>query len=141
MALSKKEMVKIIVAHKNNIEENTSQIKEKLQDVQPVGKPLDKETTRFVQQKVDSVIKELSIVGSFCGRGEKNYVYKVSDIIGRLTAPGYIDYYIAVAIRFWCTMVNSIMIDFNKTPFKFFGSFKIDLKNLETQVRTLFQRK
>jgi hypothetical protein len=141
MSLPKNEMVRIIVEHKNNIEEITSEIKQKLQNVKPTSRPLDQETTGFVQLRVDSVVKELSILGSFCGRSEKEYVNRVSDIIGRITSVGYIDYSVAIIIRFWCTMVNSLMIDLDKTPFKFFGSFKIDLKSLETQVKTLYQRK
>lgn len=101
MILSKKEMVDLVIEHKNNIENNTSQIKERLSQIRPSGGSLDWESVKFVQQKVDNVVKELSIIGGFCGRGEKNYIYAVSTIAGKLTAPAYIDYYISAAIRFW----------------------------------------
>ena len=97
-------MIDTVIKHKSNIENARDQIKEQLSEVQPNYKLLDQKRTEIVQQKADSVFKELSIIGGFYGKGEKNFVYTVSDLIGRLTAPSYIGYYIVVAIRFWCTM-------------------------------------
>lgn len=134
-------MIDIVIERKNNIENATSQIRERLSEVQPQGEPLDREAVEFVQKNIDNVVKELSIIGGFCGKGERNFVYKVSKAIGALAAVVYIDYWIASCIRFWCTMVNCIMVDFNKTPFKFFGDFRLNLKNLEAQVKGLIDRK
>jgi len=139
--LSKEKIINMVIEHKNNIENATNQIRERLSEVQPQGEPLGRDAVEFVQKKIDNVVKELSIIGGFCGKGERNFVYKASNAIGGLTALDYIDSWIASCIRFWCTMVNCIMVDFNKTPLKFVGDFRRNLKNLETQVKGLIDRK
>jgi hypothetical protein len=61
-------------------------------------------------------------------------------MIARLSV--VIDWYLNSIIEAWCTMVNSITLDFNKTPFKFLGvDFKIRLREFETRLKGLADRR
>ena len=144
LELPKEKMIEIVIDHKKNIVKTTNQISESLQKLrEPTSKKmsLDYETALFVKKSVHQVVSDLSIIGGFCGGTEKDYINRMAFMLGGLVATGYIDIVTAPIIELWCTMVNSIMIDFNKTPFRFVGGeFKLNLRKLETKIKAFLSR-
>jgi len=54
--------------------------------------------------------------------------------------PDYIDSF-SFIIEDWCTMVNSIIVDFEKTPFRFVGGeFQFSLRELKAKIRAIVKR-
>lgn len=145
LALSKEKMIEIVIDRKERIVKTTNQISESLQRLRESTsekEALEHKTTLFIKKSVDQVISNLSIIGGFCGRGERDYISRMADMAGDIAViPDYMSF-LAPFIELWCTMVNSIIIDFNKTPFRFVGGeFKLNLSKLEAKMKAVLKRK
>lgn len=142
MEPSKKEKIEIVITHKQRIVETTNQIIEKLRKLESTSsKEQYRETSLFTAQKANQIISDLSIIGGFCGKAEKDYIRHLASVIDSpLTDPDYISAFLPI-IEDWCTMVNSIIVDFEKTPFRFVGGeFQFSLRELKAKIKTVLKR-
>ena len=114
MSLSRQEQVEIVIRHKNRILQLTNNILDIVGDSR--SKPII-EQKPLLKQCFNETISELSVIAGFCGSKERDWVNKVADSIARLTP--ILDWGLPPIIESYCTMINSIIIDFSKTPFIF----------------------
>ena len=135
-------MIDVVITHKQRIVKTTNQIIKRVRELKPTpSEELRRETALFVRQSIDQVISDLSVIGGFCGKNEKNYIAQLaSSVSPMVTSPSYIGF-MSPVIEDWCTMVNSIIVDFHKTPFKFVsGEFKLSFRELETKIKAILRR-
>lgn len=139
MSLSKEKQVIIVISHKEKIVKLTNKILEILHEVEGIRK-FSKEQKLSIKQLINEVVSELTTITSFCGSAERDWANRMSDIIARLSVT--LDWVFISLIEYWCTMANSITLDFNKTPFKFFrADFKLKWREFETRLRGLVDRR
>ena len=87
-----------------------------------------------LRQLINETLSELSTIAGFCGRKERNWVLEMTRSISMHNV--YMNRVIQSLLEFWCTMANSITIDFNKTPFKFFGAdLNLKMKDFEAGIK------
>jgi hypothetical protein len=101
---------------------------------------LDEESSLAVRQKLHTIVKSLSTVASFCDRGARNYVLKVSKVASEITADTEITAVEGPLLEAFCTMVNSVSVDFDKTPYSFSGEFKVGFDKFIASVRARYKR-
>jgi len=135
---SKQKMIDTVIAHKERIVKVTNEIIEKLNEAK--GSESEEKTSIYVKKRVNQIISDLSIIGGFCGRREKELVELTNDLVEPILAG--MDSEISVGLmEHWCIAVNDIIVDFTKTPFRFVGGeFKVNLRNLEGKIKTILKR-
>jgi len=139
MSLPKEKQVTIVISHKEKIVKLTNKILEILHDAEG-KKEFSNEQKLLLKKHINGVVSELTIITSFCGSNERNWAARMTESIARLSV--VMNWYLTSLIEFWCTMANSITLDFNKTPFKFFGGdFKVKWHEFEARLRTLIDRR
>jgi len=132
-------MIDTVIAHKDRIVKATNEIIEKLSGLQK-SYISEKEAALYVKKRVNQIVSDLSIIGGFCGAREKGLVELINDMIRTiLRAEDNIGF--VGLMEDWCIMVNSIIVDFTKTPFRFVGEeFKVNLRNLEGKIKAILKR-
>lgn len=139
MSLPKEKQVDIVISHKENIVALTNKILEIVHDSNK-RQEFSNEQKLKLKQLINETISEMSTVASFCGSDERNWVSNMTNAIGAFTV--YTAWETNVILEQWCTMANSIMLDFNKTPFRFFGAdIKLKWRDLETRIRGIVDRR
>jgi hypothetical protein len=133
MTLPKEKQVYIVISHKKNIVALTNKILEIVHDSNK-RREFSNEQKLQLKQLINETISEMSTVASFCSSDERNWVSNMTNAIGAFTV--YMAWETKVILEQWCTMANSITLDFNKIPFKFFGAdIKLKLHDLEARIR------
>lgn len=115
-------MIQQVIAHKDRIKEATDQLSEVLCKAKSKPKvketwKLDDESSLQVRKIAHELVEEISIIGGFCDGWTKNYIKRISPIIAGITAWN-IDVLSVSILELFGTMVNSIIVDFTKTPFR-----------------------
>ena len=139
VSLSKEKQVSTVISHKKKIVKLTNKI---LRIIHEAGEKqeLGKEQKLLAKQYLNEVVSELTTIASFCGSGERKWAARMTESIASLSI--VLDWWMLSMIEFWCTMANSITLDFNKTPFKFFGGdFRVKWREFETRLRGLADRR
>lgn len=131
--------VKIVLSHKRKIVQLTNRILEILHEANSNQK-ISSEQKLQIKKLINEVVSELTTIASFCNSREREWAGRMSRAIAGTTA--IMDYIFISLFEFWCTMVNSITIDFNKTPFRFFGGdFKLKWHEFETRLSAFADRR
>jgi hypothetical protein len=139
MSLQKEKQVNIVISHKKNIVELTNKILKIVSDTNETHK-FSNDQQLQLKQLINETISEMSTVASFCGNAERNWVSNMTNAIGLFTI--YTFWETSVVLEQWCLMANSITLDFNKTPFKFFGAdFKLKWRELEARIKGVADRR
>lgn len=139
MSLSKEKQVSIVISHKKKIVKLTNKILRIIHEAEEKQK-LSREQKLLAKQCINEVVSELTTIASFCGSNERKWAARMTESIAGISV--ILDWYWGSLIEFWCTMVNSITLDFNKTPFKFFGGdFKVKWREFETRLRAFADRR
>jgi hypothetical protein len=139
MSVPKEKQVDIVISHKKNIVALTNKILEIVHDSNK-KREFSNEQELQLKQLINEVISEMSTVASFCGSDERNWVSRMTNAIGAFTV--YMAWETSVILEHWCMMANSIMLDFNKMPFKFFGAdIKLKLHDLEARIKGSVDRR
>jgi len=135
---SKQKMIDTIIAHKDNIRKATNEIIEKLSELKNSSNR--SKDSLFIKTRVNQIISDLSIIAGFCGTDERNRIVAMRRLITRIIALENFSMF-RLAIEEWCIMVNGIVIDFNKTPFRFVGGeFNVSLRNLQAKIKGTLKR-
>lgn len=66
---------------------------------------------------VHEIVSELSMIGGFCDNWSKQYIERINQTVAAMTSIK-IYYPFALALEFWAVMVNSIIVDYTKTPLR-----------------------
>jgi hypothetical protein len=133
MSLPKEKQVDIVISHKKNIVALTNKILEIVHDSDK-KREFSNEQKLQLKQLINETISEMSTVASFCGKDERNWVLNMANAITIFTV--YMAWDTNVILEYWCTIANSITLDFNKIPFKFFGAdVNLKLHDLEARIR------
>lgn len=137
MESSKQKMIDTVIAHKDRIVKATNEIIEKLSEFRKSTS--GEETYLYVKKRVNQIVSDLSIIGGFCRTRERGLVEIMNDMVQSIImAEGEL---FALLMEDWCIMVNGIIVDFTKTPFRFVGGeFKVNLRNLEGKIKTILKR-
>jgi hypothetical protein len=139
MSLPKEKQVDIVISHKKNIVRLTNKILKIVNDANE-RKEFSNEQKLQLKQLINETISEMGTVASFCGTDERNWVSNMTNAIAAFTV--YTAWETSVILEHWCTMANSITLDFNKTPFKFFGAdLRLKWREFEARLRGLADRR
>ena len=135
---SKQKMVTTVIKEKERIVKATNEIIEKLSELRDLES--GKEASLYIRKRVNQIVSDLSIIGGFCGKREKRLVEIINSMVQTiLMVEGKVGF--AELLKDWCIDVNSIIVDFTKTPFKFVGGeLRFSLRNLEAKVKTILKR-
>ncbi len=139
MSLSKEKQIEIIISHKNNVLKLTNRILEIINENTKKWEYSDAQKLEL-RQLINGTLSELSTIAGFCGRKERNWVSSMAHSISMYNV--YMNRTMDILLEFWCTMANTITIDFTKTPFRFFGAdFKLKLKDFETRIKGIADKR
>ena len=139
MSLPKERQIEIIISHKQRIVELTNKILEIIHDSDTRHEYTAAQRLEL-RKLINETVSEITTIVGFCGRSERNWATSMTQSITLHNL--YLEWYMSPVLKFWCTMANSIIIDFNKTPFKFFGGdLKLKLSQFEAEVKGVADRR
>ena len=139
MSLSKEKRIELVISHKKNIVNLTNRILEIIHDSTDDWKYNDAQKLEL-RKLMNETLSELSTIAGFCGRKERGWVSDMARSI--IVHNVYLNRTMHSLLELWCTMVNTITIDFNKSPFKFFGAdLKLKLKDMEAGIKGTIDRR
>jgi len=120
--LSKEYMIQQVVAHKDRLREATDHLSQTLSKTKSKLKAsgkweLDEKSALRIREIIHEIMEEISIIGGFCDNWTQNYIRKIAPIIAGITAfdMTILDRH---TLELFATMVNSLIVDFTKTPFR-----------------------
>jgi hypothetical protein len=120
--LSKEYMIQQVVAHKDMLREATDQLSQTLSQTKSKLKAsgkweLDEKSALRIREIIHEIMEEISIIGGFCDSWTQNYIRQIAPIIAGITAfdMTILDRH---TLELFATMVNSLIVDFTKTPFR-----------------------
>jgi len=137
--LSKEYVIQQVKAHKDLIRDASDRLSDVLYEGRKqLGSHLElgQEYSLTIRKIIHEIVSELSIIGGFCDNWTKRYIQETTLIIGAMVIPTRISYVHALMLEYWAVSVNSIIIDYNKTPFRL-----SDLKPLLSVLEKAFNRK
>jgi len=141
MVLSDEQKIKIILERKEETCKLSNEVLESLMKLtRPDGDKfeLTDDENLLARTKLNQIIKNMSIIAGFCDKESQSYVNRVAGIIskvGRLGTFGKINYIDKFVLDKFCTMANTLMIDFNKRPWKL-AEFEVGfLDQLKARIR------
>lgn len=136
MSLSKEKQIEIVISHKKHIVELTNKV---LEIAQKTGRNQEYNDSQKLQLKqlVNEIISELSIIAGFCSNEERNWVLNMA-----VGVDMFLSYGLSILLEDWCTMANTVAVDFNKTPFRFFGAdLKLKWNQFEARIKGIADRR
>ena len=101
---------------------------------------LDEQSSVAVRQKLHEIISSVSTIASFCDKKTQNYVMRISKVAAEITAKNEITSLEGFVLETFCTMVNSIIVDFNKTPFSLSGEFKVGFNKFIASLKARYKK-
>lgn len=140
MSLSKEKQIEIVICHKKRIVELTNKILEIIHDCDSRKDEYTPQQQLELKKLINETVSEITTIVSFCGRSEREWAANMTNSIARQNV--MLSWVFNSLLEFWCTMANSITLDFNKTPFKFFGGdLKLKLSKFEAEVKGVADRR
>ena len=101
---------------------------------------LDEQSSVAVRQKLHQIVSAASTIASFCDKSTQNYVMRISKVAAEITAQDEITNLDGFVLETFCTMVNSIIVDYEKTPFSFSGEFRVGFDKFIASVKTIYKK-
>lgn len=118
--LTKEYIVQQVEAHKDRIRDATDRLSEILHNARKTllkEDKLDDENTLAIRKIVHEIISEISMIGGFCDKWSRDYIERITLAVSYMTSVE-IYYVFALELEHWAVMVNSIIVDYTKTPFR-----------------------
>ena len=135
MSTKNEKQVKLVLSHKAKILTSTNKILKILDNAQDAYRFTNKQQLA-IKQLFNQITSEFSTIASFCSPKEQDRVNRIIEGIAKLNV--HLDWELAPLITYFCTIVNSITLDFNKTPMRFGREFNNKLGELETRFHAIF---
>ena len=101
---------------------------------------LDEQSSVVVRQKLHKIVSCASTIAGFCDENTQNYVMRISKVAAEITAQHEITSLDGFILESFCTMVNSIDVNFNKTPFSLSGEFKLGFDKFIASVKARYKK-
>jgi hypothetical protein len=118
--LSKEYVVSQVESHKDRIRAATDQLSEILYNARKGLSEkfeLDDQNTLAVRKIVHEIVSEISMIGGFCDNWSKEHIGRINQAVADMTSIK-IYYPFALQLEYWAVIVNSIIVDYTKTPFR-----------------------
>ena len=135
MSTKNDKQIKLVLSHKAKILTSTNKLLKILDDAQE-SYCFTKKQRLAIRQLLNHVVSELSTIVSFCDPKEQDRVNRIIEGIAKLNV--HLNWELAPLITYFCTIINSITLDFNKTPLRFGREFSSKLRELETRFQAIF---
>ncbi len=137
MSLPKEEQVRIVITSKKRIADLTGKILDVMYDSDAENYQLINKQESAIKKSIYEIVSELSIISGFCSSNEREFVNSITRYITDMTPSLQST---KLLLEDWCTIVNGIAVDFNKTPFKFLNTeLKRKWRSLEAKISVLGQ--
>lgn len=101
---------------------------------------LDEQSALTVRQKIHEIISSLSVITGFCDNRARNFLVDITLVVSRITTKSEITALEGLLLEQFCTVVNSLIVDFNKTPFSFSGEFKAGFDKFMASVKATYKK-
>ena len=101
---------------------------------------LDEQSSVAVRQKLHEIVSSASTIAGFCDKSTQSYVMRISKVAAEITAQNEITNLEGFVLESFCTMVNSIIVDYNKTPFSLSGEFKVSFDKFIASVKARYKK-
>jgi hypothetical protein len=118
--LSKEYVIQQVEAHKDRIRDAS----DRLSDILYEGRKhmgnnlrLGEERSLAIRKIIHEIFSELSIIGGFCDSWTQRYIQQTAHGVGTIIAK-QLNYADALMLEYWAVNINSLIIDYNKTPFR-----------------------
>jgi hypothetical protein len=118
--LSKELIIQQVEAHRDRIRDATDRLSEIIHNARKTllkESELDDESTLAVRKVVHEIVSEISSIGGFCDKWTRDYIVRLDQAVAYMTSVR-IYYPFALQLEYWAVMVNSIIVDYTKTPFR-----------------------
>lgn len=116
--LSKEYMINQITSHKEIIRDATDRLSDVLYKARVSReRKLSEEDSLAVRKILHEIVSELSIIGGYCDNWTKSYIDETVRLMSAVTSRR-LYFEDVIALDLWAMRINSIMIDYNKTPFR-----------------------
>ncbi|MCW4039416.1 MAG: hypothetical protein NWE83_01545 [Candidatus Bathyarchaeota archaeon] len=135
MSTKNDKQIKLVLSHKAKILTSTNKLLKILDDAQESYR-FTKKQRLAIRQLLNHVVSELSTIVGFCDPKEQDRVNRIIEGIAKLNV--HLNWELAPLITYFCTIINSITLDFNKTPLRFGREFSSKLRELETRFQAIF---
>ena len=127
----------MVIAGKKRIADLTGKILDTLYESKS-REGLGDEQELSIKKLVNEIISELSTIAGFCGSREREIVSSMTRLIPAITSQMEST---TLLLEEWCTIVNGISVDFNRTPFRFHtGELNTRWVRLEGRINALLGR-
>ena len=101
---------------------------------------LDEQSSVAVRQKIHKIVSCASTIAGFCDKSTQNYVMRISKVAAEITSENEITNLEGFILESFCTMVNGIIVDYNKTPFSLSGEFKLGFDKFIASVKAKLKK-
>ncbi len=135
MSAKNDKLIKLVLSHKAKILTSTNKILKLLDNTQGAYSFTNKQRLA-IKQQLNHVVSELSTIASFCSPNEQDRVNRIMEGIAKLNV--HLNWELAPLINYFCTIINSLTLDFNKAPLRFGREFSSKLEELETRFHAIF---
>lgn len=135
MSTKNDKQIKLVLSHKAKILTSTNKLLKILDDAQESYR-FTKKQRLAIRQLLNHVVSELSTIVSFCDPKEQDRVNRIIEGIAKLNV--HLNWELAPLINYFCTIINSLTLDFNKIPLRFGREFSSKLRELETRFHAIF---
>jgi signal transduction histidine kinase len=137
----KEKAIETVIREKDRILKATTEIL-------AIAKKIEEEESlnsqdRFtIKTKINEIVSSLSIIAGFCDKDAQNLVKEITrmSIFNILVSDTKIDVALKIYLECFCTIVNSLTVDFNKTPFRFEAEFEMKVKELSAKIKTAYEK-
>lgn len=135
MSTKNNKQIKLVLSHKTKILTSTNKLLKILDDAQESYR-FTKKQRLAIRQLLNHVVSELSTIASFSDPKEQDRMNRIIEGIAKLNV--HLNWELAPLITYFCTIINSITLDFNKIPLRFGREFSSKLRELETRFQAIF---
>jgi hypothetical protein len=162
MSLSSEAKLTVILEKKEDIRKATDEISEIIKQLgkgssylaavhtlkkmsgQKIGEDpyykLDEQNSVIVRQKLHKIVSDMSTIASFCDKKTQSYIMRISKVAAEIAAGSEITHLEGFILESFCTMVNSIIVDYNKMPFSLSAEFKLGFDKFIASVRGKYKK-
>lgn len=137
MSVSLEKQVDVIVTKKGRIVELTSELLRTTAGFGASESP-SAEQTASTKQLLTQIISELTTIASFISSKDAKWSKSMVDTSAHLCANAQRE--LTPVLEDYCLLINSITVDFTKTPFRFSKEFKRKLKRFDAKYKTALKR-
>ena len=101
------------------------------------------ENIKHIKREFNTIIKETSLLNSFCSNKGKKHISKLNEIARQLSLPSRRVNMLArrMPTDYWIALINGLEISDAKYPFEITGGLSINWEIFEGYVKAKYQRK